>query len=453
MDAARVSVYIMLAMAGAVLFITGHARLPCSKSDIGNVCSQLTLSVVMASCVISGLLLLYSIGLGIVAYSIPAALLAKAPDDILENGLSTINSRTSLISTAEKQAPPSNGGYHPQTNKPTQSLTRHHAPQPLNLSSISEGGALRPVFSYTVTASPSLASSMSTPMSSETRFTTPLLSHPYARAELTHSTPSSPSSAWFNSYRRGSLSTFSPSAVSSTHDSSRIPPAPKPRPSVESSSGAAHPSGPSLARSGTAQSTPSLLGVPSQTLNAPRPFPNPFMDPISRSTTPGTPSTLSSAAHVPIKDHNISLSFGSGGFPLPPSYNVTPYPGSYFNSHASSEAPPATPLSLRPGVRSAKQSRPSVVKSPRPLSFGSMAASFHSKVIPAPPTPAAHLPPHPPLEAHLESAISPQGVSYRELPTVLPAPLRVATTPTSAKTFRSQFLPTDIPDWEHRSHR
>lgn len=456
LDAARVSIYLSLVTGGAVLFISGHARLPCSDSGIEHMCSQLTLSVVIASCAISGLMLFYSIVLWIVACIVPRPLLAKAPDDIMEEGLHTVNSRSSLIPTTEKSRPQASlstdRGYgNSQFGRPVQGLARQHAPQPLNLT---EGAALRPAFSYTVTASPAPTSSLSTPMSSEMRYTTPLITHPYANAD---STPASP---WFDSYRRGLSPTSVPSAVSSTHDSSRIPyPAlrpSRPLPSVESSGTAAAqinlpPT--SIARSATAHSAPPYLAVPSQAL-ASRPFPNPFMDPISRSTTPGTPSTISSGAQVPIKSQSVSLSFGSRGFPLPPSYNVTPW-SAESNSSASSTAsqtPPGTPLSLRPGVRSTKQSWPSVTDSPRPLSFGSIAASFHSTgtVIPSPPAPAAHLPPHPRLQTHLESTPSP-GALYGE--PGIASPLRAVTTPMSAKTFRSQFLPTDIPDWLASEHK
>jgi len=342
-----------------------------------------------------------------------------------------MNSRTSLIpSTAKAEsqaflqdrrnyAPPRN----PHFERPVLGFARNHVPQPINLSDLSGGKAMRPVFNYTVTTPRSSMTSMS--QSSDMKYTS--IRHPYAT--------DSPSSSGFYSRPSTPLSSRS----SSTAHDSRIGIAisPSPVPFMRSVSERTRTA---LTRSRTAQSAaPSYVS---------RPFPNPFE---SRSSTPSTPSTVASV--VPSGPPNVSLSFGSRGFPIPPQYNATGW-SPYTDEHLRSYTPPSTPRSLIPGVPIAKRSLPSLVSPRSPMSFGSVTPSLHSITLPSPPTvarsPTPHLPPHPGLETHLVLApFQGSSLGLKESDTVIsPA----AGTPTTAKTFRSQRLPTDIPDWELGNH-
>ncbi|KAJ3915768.1 hypothetical protein F5877DRAFT_81537 [Lentinula edodes] len=465
LDAARVSVYLAFVLCGGLLLITGRASLPCSGSGIGNTCSQSTLSVAIASFVSSGLLLIYSVTLAVIAHIIPRPLFAKAPSDINEEGLTTVNSRTSLITSADKLEARSFSKYdyhsnHTPVDGHVHGLSRHHAPQPLAITPPSGRKTLPPVFNYTITSSPTTTSSLSTPTSSGmSYYKAPTIQHPYALSEPFYSRNSSPTTSAYSSQPS------SPFFRNATPDSSPIgyPQRPSMVPSRRFDPGQISRSNDAvgyavrpqslnsqLTRSASAQSAPPSMA--SSQIQAPLDLlPNPFQDPVSRTTTP---STISSGTRVPAGSPNVSLSFGSRGFPLPPSYNITSWSqhtNEYLKSYTSNQVqtPPSTPRSLMPGLPvEAKRSSPPVVVPQRPLSFGSIAASLHSTGLPSPPTAAARLLPHPRLEAHLELGLSKQILDQSRGVALKP----VGTTPTSAKTFRSQLLPTDIPEWLASEH-
>ncbi|KAF5391476.1 hypothetical protein D9757_002012 [Collybiopsis confluens] len=454
LDAARVTIYLALVGGGAAAFISGRAKLPCASSGIGAICIQATISVVVGSLVLCGLLLCYLVGLSIIAHTIPGPLLARPPSDLLGGGLSTVNSRTSLMSNSEKsrhQTFSETGHYNLLLNR---SSTRHHAPEPLHLTDRSENAALWPAFNYTVTTSPLTSSSSSSMFASEMIYTTPMIHHPYATSENSNAFESPPPSARSYSPR--------PSIISQAQDAPEVHyPAALALSPVSSVSSQRLRQGydtrrPNLARFESAQSAPLLLGVPSQ-IPPHRLLPNHFQDAISRTSTPGTPDTTVSGPLTHIGSSKVSLSFGSRGFPLPPSYNTTPwsqYTNDYLKSYpfnpSSSETPPSTPLSLRPGVHSSPNkfsSSPSFVEPRRPISFRSIAASLHTMSMPSLPAPTAHLPPHPRLlQARFNSSLSQKEVDEAEIYLAIGA----IPTPTSAKTFRLQVVPTDIPDWEHK---
>ncbi|KAJ3726134.1 hypothetical protein C8R42DRAFT_428526 [Lentinula raphanica] len=480
LDAARVSIFLVFVLCGALLMTLGRAKLPCSSSGIEDSCTQSTLFVVLSSFVISGLLIIYSVALAVIAHTIPRPLLAKAPSDIDEEGLIRVNSRTQLIPPIEKSEA---RDFNTDAAYPQMDFSRRghglerHAPRPLILANPSEHTAQTPVFHYTVTSSPTTNSSLSTPMSSTIGYKpTPLTQHPYAVAEPFYGRIDSPlPSAYFSRpttpLRRDALSP-SPTPdflrvgyrerLGSNGDSLTSNQPSQVSRSMNGRPGTAHDvhlTMGRLGRSESAQSAPPSLGAPRIRNSLDRPLPNPFQDPPSRITTPSTSSIVSSGTHVPTGTPTVSLSFGSRGFPLPPSYNATlwsQYTNDYLKLHTptyQAQTPPSTPLSLRPGVHvhSKRISRPVVVPH-RPLSFGSLAASLHSAQLPSPPQPAARLLPHPRLQAHLESVSSQDTPATRSRGFVV-AMGSASTTPTSAKTSRSQFLPTDIPDWLASEHR
>ncbi|KIK59764.1 hypothetical protein GYMLUDRAFT_44215 [Collybiopsis luxurians FD-317 M1] len=447
LDTARVTIYLALVGGGAVLFISGRAKLPCTSTGIGLICTQATISIVIGSLVVSGLLLCYLVGLSIIAHTIPGPLLARAPADILDGGLSTIDSTTSLVPSTEKSEYNVRKGVHQDRPFP-----RHH-PQPLNLTARPEYLAPRSAFNYMITSSPS-ASSLSTPMTSEMRYTSPLIPHPYATSDCSYASESPPPSARpFSPYsnfpasaRDSSRAGYSAASTLSPVSSVRSVSAQRLRQVYD---GGRLP----LQRSESPRSAPSFLEVPSTSRG---PLPNPFQDAVSRTSTPGTPSTVTSGPLVHVGSSNVSLSFGSRGFPLPPSYNTTTwshYTNDYLKSYPSNPSPtetsPSTPLSLRPRVQTTMKNMslsPAVVEKRRPISFGSIAVSLHAIGIPNPPAPAAHLPPHPRLQAHFDS-VPLQTDTEAEISFITIS----SRTPTSAKTFRSQIVPTDIPDWEHKA--
>ncbi|KAF9069913.1 hypothetical protein BDP27DRAFT_665040 [Rhodocollybia butyracea] len=414
LDALRVSIYLSVVIGGAVLLTIGRARLPCTNSGIGHICGPATLSVMIASFVISGCLIFYSFGLSIIACTIPGALLAKAPSDILEGETTSVNSQTRLIPSAQRAESQAflkdrHDNSLPKDDRPALAHARSHIPQPLNL----EGTERRPVFSYTVTTPKSVSSSIS--QSQESTYTS--IRHPYAMY-----TESPTSSAW--SYSQPSTPLSAQSNSTSGSRSTGYPISPSPVPSMRR---AARRDQSPLARSESALSY-QHGGIP-----------NPFAGPTPVPSTPGTISGSQNGSP------NLSLSFGNQGFPLPPSYGVSGW-SSYTDEYLRSVTPPpSTPRSLIPGVPIAKRSLPSVVSPRKSVSFGSAAANLHSMGLPSPPPIAARLPPHPDLQAHLVSAPS-QGSEI-----VIPStPGRL--TPTSAKTFRSQLLPADIPHWELGDH-
>ncbi|KAJ3735384.1 hypothetical protein DFJ43DRAFT_861109 [Lentinula guzmanii] len=473
LDAARVSIYLLFVLCGALLLVFGRARLPCSNSGIGNICGQSTLFIVIASFTISGFLLFYSVALAIIAHTIPRPLLVKAPSDIVEEGLTSISSRTNLITPREKIRLSRDEIY---MDKRTHGLERHHAPRPLDFTKHSERAELAPVFNYTVTSSPTTTSSLSTPMSSGMSYKAPLIRHPYAVSEPLYSRDSPLPSAYFSRPATPLIrNTLSPSSTLHSY-SLRVgyPERPSIVPSMSNESVQSSRSlnnavtygarplesrFPELTRSGSAQSAPPDLGVSQIPPLPDHPLPNPFQDPISRVTTPSASSTISSGGQAPTGLPTVSLSFGRSGFPLPPSNNLTTwsqYTNDYLKLHTSnqSQSPPSTPLSLRPGVDvKSKRFAPPVVVPRRPLSFGSIAASLHSTNLPSPPTPAARLLPHPRLQAHLELVSSQDAAVPGSTEFIVAMNPVGTTTPTSAKTSRSQFLPTDIPDWLASEHR
>ncbi|KAJ4488111.1 hypothetical protein J3R30DRAFT_3695758 [Lentinula aciculospora] len=330
-------------------------------------------------------------------------------------------------------------------DRPVHSLARH-APRPLNFTSRPERAALPPAFNYTVTSSPTTTSSLSTPMSSEMGYKAP--GEPMYSRE-------SPPSAYFSRPTTPLLR----SPLFPTGNSLRIgyPERPSMIPSMRLIPARISHNGDAVVHGirqesqfplTRTQSAPPNLEVASQTLPPLHPLPNPFEDSVSRTVTPSTLSSTS--AWLPTGSPNLSLSFGSRDFPLPPSYNGTlwtQYTDNYLKSSSNrSQAPPSTPRSLMPGVHvEVKRSSPLVVVPRRPLSFGSIAASLHSTSLPSLPTPAARLPPHPRLQAHLELVSSQEAAAGSRNWVVAMDP--IGTTPTSAKTFRSQLLPTDIPHW------